>query len=40
AHLVNGALNELAAWVAQSDDPERLKTARDLTEALLDRHRN
>ncbi|MEO1131665.1 MAG: TetR/AcrR family transcriptional regulator [Cyanobacteria bacterium J06639_1] len=39
AHLVNGALNELAAWVAQSDDPERLKTARELTEALLDRHR-
>jgi AcrR family transcriptional regulator len=40
AHLLNGALNELAAWVAQSDDPDRLKTAQKLVETLLDRHRN
>lgn len=39
AHLVNGSLNELAAWVAQSDDPERLKTAQQLVETLLTRHR-
>jgi AcrR family transcriptional regulator len=38
AHLVNGSLNELAAWVAQSDDPERLKTAQQLVETLLIRH--
>jgi AcrR family transcriptional regulator len=38
AHLVNGSLNELAAWVAQSDDPERLKTAQRLVETLLTRH--
>jgi AcrR family transcriptional regulator len=38
AHLVNGALNELAAWVAQSDDPERLKTAQKLVATLLNRH--
>lgn len=38
AHLVNGSLNELAAWVAQSDDPERLKTAQKLVETLLTRH--
>ncbi|HEY9625986.1 MAG TPA: TetR/AcrR family transcriptional regulator [Coleofasciculaceae cyanobacterium] len=40
AHLVNGSLNELAAWVAQSDDPERLKTAQCLVETLLMRHRS
>ncbi|UCJ13979.1 MAG: TetR/AcrR family transcriptional regulator [Phormidium sp. PBR-2020] len=40
AHLVNGALNELAAWVAQSDDPQRLETAQQLIEALLIRHRS
>ena len=40
AHLVNGSLNELAAWVAQSDDPERLKTAQCLIATLLTRHRN
>jgi AcrR family transcriptional regulator len=40
AHLVNGALNELATWVAQSDDPERLKTAQDLVEKLLTLHRS
>lgn len=39
AHLVNGSLNELAAWVAQSHDPERLKTAQRLVETLLVRHR-
>jgi AcrR family transcriptional regulator len=38
AHLVNGALNELAAWVAQSNDPERLKTAQKLVGTLLARH--
>ncbi len=40
AHLVNGSLNELAAWVAESDDPERLKTAQCLVETLLTRHRS
>ena len=40
AHLVNGALNELAAWVAQSNDPERLKTAQKLIETLLIHHQN
>jgi len=38
AHLINGSLNDLAAWVAQSDDPERLKTAQSLVETLLMRH--
>lgn len=40
AHLVNGSLNELASWVAQSNDPERLKTAQRLVETLLTRHQN
>ena len=40
AHLVNGSLNELAAWVAQSNDPKRLKTAQRLVETLLTRHQN
>lgn len=40
AHLVNGALNELAAWVAESEDPQRLQTAQQLIEALLSRHRD
>ncbi|MBW4441122.1 MAG: TetR/AcrR family transcriptional regulator [Plectolyngbya sp. WJT66-NPBG17] len=40
AHLVNGSLNELAAWVAQSSDPERLKTAQKLVEILLTRHQS
>lgn len=40
AHLVNGSLNDLAAWVAQSDDPNRLKTAQSLVETLLMRHRS
>ncbi|MEO0375980.1 MAG: TetR/AcrR family transcriptional regulator [Cyanobacteria bacterium P01_A01_bin.17] len=39
SHLVNGALNELAAWVAQGEDLERLKTAQALVEALLAQHR-
>lgn len=39
AHLINGSLNELAAWVAQSDDPNRLKTAQSLIETLLNKHR-
>ena len=40
AHLINGSLNELAGWVAQSDDPERLKRAQQLVETLLTRHQN
>jgi len=40
AHLVNGSLNELAAWVAQSNDSKRLKTAQQLVESLLNRHQN
>jgi AcrR family transcriptional regulator len=40
AHLVNGALNELATWVAQSNDPQRLKTAQQSIETLLVRHQN
>ena len=40
AHLVNGSLNDLAAWVAQSNDPNRLKTAQSLVETLLERHRS
>lgn len=35
AHLVNGSLNELAAWIAQTKDPERLKIAQALVENLL-----
>jgi AcrR family transcriptional regulator len=38
AHLVNGALNELAAWIAQANGSERLKTAQHLIETLLTRH--
>jgi len=38
AHLVNGSLNELAAWVARSNDSNRLKTAQQLVETLLTRH--
>ena len=40
AHLVNGSLNELAAWVAQSPDADRLKTAQGLVERLLTLHRS
>lgn len=40
AHLINGSLNELAAWVAQSNDPERLKTAQELVETLLNKYQN
>ncbi|NEP18892.1 MAG: TetR/AcrR family transcriptional regulator [Leptolyngbya sp. SIO4C1] len=40
AHLVNGSLNELAAWVAQSNNPERLETAQYLIETLLTRHQS
>jgi AcrR family transcriptional regulator len=40
AHLVNGALNELATWVARSDDPNCLKTAQKLVETLLTRHQS
>jgi AcrR family transcriptional regulator len=40
AHLVNGALNELATWVAQSNDPQRLKIAQQSIETLLTRHQN
>jgi AcrR family transcriptional regulator len=40
AHLVNGALNELATWVARSEDPERLQTAQQLVETLLTRYQS
>ncbi|MEL6401735.1 MAG: TetR/AcrR family transcriptional regulator [Cyanobacteria bacterium J06626_4] len=40
AHLVNGSLDELAAWVAQSPDADRLKTAQGLVERLLTLHRS
>lgn len=43
AHLVNGSLNELAAWVAQAEDtqrPKRLETAQQLIETLLTRHQS
>lgn len=40
AHLVNGSLNELGAWVAQSDDPKRLNTAQCLIETLLTHHKD
>jgi AcrR family transcriptional regulator len=40
AHLVNGALNELATWVAQSNDPQRLKTAQQSIKTLLTRHQS
>ena len=40
AHLVNGALNELGAWVAQSGDPERLKIAQQLIKTLLIQHQH
>ncbi len=39
AHLVNGSLNELALWVAQSDDPQRLQTAQELIKTLLTQHK-
>lgn len=39
AHLVNGSLNELAAWVAQLDDRDRLQTAQTLIENLLNKHK-
>ena len=40
AHLVNGSLDELAAWVAQSPEADRLKTAQGLVETLLTLHRS
>ncbi|MBD1868973.1 TetR/AcrR family transcriptional regulator [Cyanobacteria bacterium FACHB-471] len=40
AHLVNGSLNDLAAWVAQSNDTNRLKIAQSLVATLLERHRS
>jgi hypothetical protein len=39
AHLLNGSLSALAAWVAQSADPHRLAAARTLVATLLERHR-
>jgi AcrR family transcriptional regulator len=39
AHLLNGSLSALAAWVAQSADPQRLAAARNLVATLLERHR-
>ncbi|MDJ0595644.1 MAG: TetR/AcrR family transcriptional regulator [Pleurocapsa sp. MO_226.B13] len=38
AHLVNGSLNELAAWIAQTKDPEKLKIAQALIENLLTKY--
>ncbi|MEM9510745.1 MAG: TetR/AcrR family transcriptional regulator [Cyanobacteria bacterium P01_E01_bin.35] len=35
ARMVNGSLNELAAWIAQTKDIERLKIAQALIENLL-----
>jgi AcrR family transcriptional regulator len=44
AHLVNGALNELAAWIAQSADSQvavhRLQVAQELITTLLNHHRD
>ena len=40
SHLLNGALNELAAWVAKAESPERLATAQLLVNALLEQHRH
>lgn len=40
AHLVNGSLNELALWVAQSNDSQRLQTAKKLIETLLLHHKS
>ena len=40
SHLLNGALNELAAWVAKAESPERLATAQNLVNALLEQHRH
>ncbi|MEL6470537.1 MAG: TetR/AcrR family transcriptional regulator [Cyanobacteria bacterium J06623_4] len=40
SHLLNGALNELAAWVAQAPKAERLATAQALVKALLGQHRH
>ncbi len=39
SHLVNGALNELATWIAQADHCDRLETAKKLIEVLLTHHR-
>ncbi len=39
SHLVNGALNELVAWVAQGDGAGRLETAQKLVENLLTQYR-
>lgn len=38
AHLVNGSLNELATWIAQTKDPERLEVAQALIQDLLIRY--
>lgn len=39
AHLLNGSLNALASWAAQTEDPERLKTAHSLVDSLLQKMR-
>ena len=39
SHLVNGALNELAAWVARGEGMDRLETAQTLVENLLMQYR-
>lgn len=38
AHLVNGSLNELAAWIAQTKNPEKLNIAQALIENLLTKY--
>ena len=38
AHLVNGSINELGMWVAQSNDPQCLRTAQELVETLFNQH--
>lgn len=38
SHMLNGALNELAAWVAQAPNAARLQTAQALVKDLLERH--
>ena len=39
ARMVNGSLNELAAWIAQTEDIERLKIAQALIENLLTQYK-
>ncbi len=38
--MINGALDQLAAWTLQSESSERLATAKLLVQRLLTLHRN